>query len=232
MRVAVLQSNYLPWKGYFDIINSVDIFVYYDEVQYTKNDWRNRNKLYGKNGEFWLTIPIQKDAVKQKISEVRIENPSWQEQHFKSIYLTYKRSPFFHQIEPLIHEVYIEKNWELLIDIDRYLIEKIARKVGIQTKFIDSKNFDLQGDRVERLVNLLKQVGASSYLSGPSAKDYLAGKEYIFAENNIDLLYKSYVSYKEYPQLCRPFLHGVSVIDVLANVDLAEISQYLFIRNN
>ncbi|SFF28366.1 WbqC family protein [Thermoflexibacter ruber] len=232
MRVAVLQSNYLPWKGYFDIINSVDVFVYYDEVQYTKNDWRNRNKLYGKNGEFWLTIPIHKDAVKQKISQVRIENPFWQEQHFKSIYLTYKRSPFFHQIEPLIHEVYIEKKWELLIDIDRYFIEKIARIVGIQTKFIDSKNFDLQGDRVERLVSLLKQVGASSYISGPSAKDYLAGKEHIFAENNIDLLYKSYIGYKEYPQLCSPFLHGVSVIDVLANVNLAEISQYLFIRNN
>jgi hypothetical protein len=228
MKVAVLQSNYLPWKGYFDIINSVDVFVYYDEVQYTKNDWRNRNKLYGKNGEFWLTIPIHKDAVKQKISEVKIENPAWQEQHFKSIYLTYKRSPFFYQIEPLIHEVYIEKKWELLIDIDRYLIEQIAKMVGIQTKFIDSKSYDLQGDRVERLVNLLKQVGATTYLSGPSARNYLADKEYIFTANDIDLVYKSYVGYKEYSQLCSPFLHGVSVIDVLANVNLAEVKQYLF----
>ncbi len=230
MRVAVLQSNYLPWKGYFDIINSVDVFVYYDEVQYTKNDWRNRNKLYGKNGEFWLTIPIHKDAVKQKISEVKIGNPVWQEQHFKSIYLTYKRSPFFYQIEPLIHEVYIERKWELLIEVNRYLIEQIAKIVGIQTKFIDSKSYDLQGDRVERLVNLLKQVGASTYLSGPSAKDYLSGKEHFFNENNIALVYKSYVGYQEYPQLCTPFLHGVSVIDTLANVDLAEIQQYLFTK--
>nr|MCU0390445.1 WbqC family protein [Thermoflexibacter sp.] len=104
MKVAVLQSNYLPWKGYFDIIGSVDAFIFYDEVQYTKNDWRNRNKLYGANGEFWLTIPIDKNAVKQKISEVKIGNSTWQSQHFKSIYLTYKRAPYFSQIEALLHE--------------------------------------------------------------------------------------------------------------------------------
>lgn len=228
MRVAILQSNYLPWKGYFDIINSVDTFIYYDEVQYTKNDWRNRNKLYGANGEFWLTIPISKEAVKQKISEVKIENTQWQEQHFKSIYLTYKRTPYFFQIEPLLHEVYKEKKWEYLVDINRYLIGKIAKILGIDTNFIDSKNFNLQGDRIERLINLLNQVGADEYISGPSAKNYLGGVEYLFMENNIKLTYINYTTYKEYPQLYQPFVHGVSIIDVLTNVPLSEIKNIIF----
>ena len=227
MKVVILQSNYLPWKGYFDLINDADIFVFYDEVKYTKNDWRNRNKIYSVNGEHWLTIPITKDAVKLKISEVKMLDTAWQEMHFKSIYYAYKKAPYFFQIETLIHEVYLEKKWDYLIDVDRYLIEKIARMLGIQTRFEDSKKFDLTGERVERLISILLQLKATHYISGPSAKDYLNGSEHLFQENGIKLIYKDYSGYAPYPQMREPFLHAVSILDVLANVKLNEVKNHI-----
>src|SRR4051812_8183445 len=109
MKVVILQSNYIPWKGYFDLINDADIFVFYDEVKYTKNDWRNRNKIYTKNGMQWLTIPIHKDAVKQKISEVEMPDNSWQELHHKSLEFGYKSAPYYKQLEPLLTELYLNQ---------------------------------------------------------------------------------------------------------------------------
>lgn len=232
MKVVVLQSNYIPWKGYFDLINDADVFVYYDEVQYTKNDWRNRNKIYSANGEQWLTIPILKDAVKQKISEVKIMDNSWQQLHHKSIYYAYKKAPFFSQIEPLINEVYLEREWLSLVELDRYLIEKISNMIGIQTRFVDSKNYDLSGERVERLMNILIQLGATQYISGPSAKDYLSGSEYLFEQNKIELIYKDYSSYPQYKQMREPFLHSVSILDLLVNVKLDKVKDYIWNKQN
>jgi hypothetical protein len=228
LKVVVLQSNYIPWKGYFDLINDADVFVYYDEVKYTKNDWRNRNKIYSVNGEQWLSIPIFKDAVKLKISEVKIEGTSWQELHHKSIYYAYKKAPFFSQIESLIDEVYLEKKWLSLIELDRFLIEKISSMIGIQTRFVDSKNFDLSGERVDRLINILTQLGATQYISGPAAKDYLSDSEYLFEKNKIELIYKDYSAYPQYKQMREPFVHSVSILDLLVNVKLEEVMNYIW----
>jgi len=228
LKVVILQSNYLPWKGYFDLINDADIFVYYDEVQYTKNDWRNRNKIYTINGEQWITIPISKEAVKQKISEALITDKFWQELHFKSIYLAYKRAPYFHQLEPLINEVYIDKKWDSLSNLNRFLIEKISKMIGINTQFVDSKNFDLSSERTERLISILKQLNATEYISGPAAKNYLQNSENIFSENNIQLTYKNYSNYPTYKQLNNTFSHNVSIIDLIANIKLEEIKNYVW----
>lgn len=226
-KVVILQSNYIPWKGYFDLINDADVFIFYDEVKYTKNDWRNRNKIYSANGEQWLTIPIFKEAVNLKISEVKMQTPSWQQLHFKSLYYAYKKAPCFSQIESLINEVYLEREWTYLIDINRYLIERIARMIGIQTRFEDSKAFDLSGERVERLINILNQSGATHYISGPSAKKYLSGSEHLFEKNGIELIYKDYSGYIPYKQMREPFTHAVSIIDTLANVRLDAIKTHI-----
>jgi hypothetical protein len=222
MRVVVLQSNYLPWKGYFDLIQNAEVFVYYDEVQYTKNDWRNRNRICSKNGVQWLTIPISRDAVKLKVSEVTLPGARWQEDHFKTLHCSYRPARCFPQIEPLLRDFYQTRTWARLSELNRHCTESIARLLGLTTRFLDSRDFDLTGDRVERLVSLLRQVGATEYLSGPSARDYLAGSEGLFEQAGIRLLYKSYESYPEYPQLHAPFEHAVSVLDVLANVELAD----------
>ncbi len=222
MRAVVLQSNYLPWKGYFDLIGSADVFVYYDEVQYTKNDWRNRNRIYTKNGLQWLTIPVSRDSVKLKISEVRLPEVRWQEDHFKILHHGYRAARFFHQLEPLLHDFYRARTWTLLSELNRYCTGVIARLLGLTARFLDSKNFNLTGDRVERLVSLLRQIGATEYLSGPSARAYLNGSEPLFDQAGIRLLFKSYEGYPEYQQLRAPFEHAVSIVDVLANVELPD----------
>lgn len=225
MRAVVLQSNYLPWKGYFDLIQCADVFVYYDEVQYTKNDWRNRNRICSKNGIHWLTIPIDHEAVKQKISEVRLVDSRWQQTHFKSLSHTYRPAPFFRQIEPWLDDVYRAHTWTRLSEVNRYCTESIARMLGITTQFLDSKDFLLEGNQVERLVRLLQQIGATEYLTGPSARAYLADNEAAFERAGIRLLFKSYDGYPGYPQLHLPFEPKVSIIDVLANVNLSDCSR-------
>lgn len=218
MTVVVLQSNYLPWKGYFDLIQSADRFVFYDEVQYTKNDWRNRNRIYPRNGLHWLTIPIRRDAVKLRISEVPLPDPRWQKDHFKTLLQSYRTAAHFDQIEPLLRETYVDREWDRLSRLNRHLVERISRMIGIDTEFLDSNDFTLSGDRVSRLVNLLKQVGATQYLSGPSAADYLAGTEHLFAEAGIELRFMAYTGYPVYKQFREPFEHAVSIVDLLAHV--------------
>jgi len=228
VKVVVLQSNYIPWKGYFDLIHDSDLFIYYDEVQYTKNDWRNRNRIYTKNGLQWLSIPIVASAVKLKISEVEITDPGWQQLHYKTLTMGYAAAPFFHQLKPLLEETYLQNEWKKLSVVNRFLIEKISGLIGIQTVFKDSKDFILEGNRIERLVNLLVQAGATTYISGPSAKNYLAGSESLFSDHNIKLQYKNYDDYPPYHQLKQPFEKAVSIIDMLANVELKEIKNYIW----
>jgi hypothetical protein len=228
MKAVILQSNYIPWKGYFDLIHDADIFVYYDEVQYTKNDWRNRNRIYTRNGLQWLTIPVAANAVKKKISEVTLQDNRWQQLHHKSLSMGYAAAPFFHQLKPLIDETYLNRQWKKLVDINRYLIEYISSLIGLTTQFLDSKDFRPEGDRVHRLVNLLKQLNADTYISGPSAKSYLAGYEKLFDENNIHLTYKDYSGYPSYPQLSEPFENAVSILDMLANLEINQIKNYIW----
>src|SRR5258706_12537168 len=218
MKAVVLQSNYLPWKGYFDLIHDADVFIFYDEVKYTKNDWRNRNKVYSKNGLHWLTIPISKDAVKQKISEVRMENDEWQKLHYDTLYFSYKNAPYFFQLEEFLTDFYKNRKWEFLSELNQYCVKRIAGYLGIQTRFCNSKEFELIDGRVERLVNLLEQVGAKQYISGPSAREYLTGKEHLFLEQNIALTFKDYSGYPGYRQLLSPLENYVSIVDMIANV--------------
>ncbi len=230
MKVVVLQSNYLPWKGYFDLIHDADTFIFYDEVKYTKNDWRNRNKIYSKNGLQWLTIPIDKDAVKLKISEVQIKNTGWQQLHFDSLYFAYKRAPYFGQLEELMTDFYKEKEWTHLSSLNQYTTRAISTYLQITTQFADSKNFTLREGRIERLVDVIIQAGGTKYISGPAAKDYLRNNENLFLENSVELIYKDYSGYREYAQLCAPFENFVSIVDLIANINKDEISNYIWTR--
>jgi hypothetical protein len=230
MKVVVLQSNYLPWKGYFDLIHDADLFIFYDEVKYTKNDWRNRNRIYTKNGLQWLTIPIPHGAVKQKISEVPLPAGDWPELHYKALAFGYGRAAFFSQLDELMRPVFMERRWSRLSELNQNLIREIARRLGIGTPIEDSARYQaVQGnDRVERLLDLLKEVGATHYISGPSAREYLAPHAHLFAESGIELQYKDYGGYRPYRQLREPFEPAVSILDLIANVDWASIPKHLW----
>lgn len=222
MRVVVLQSNYLPWKGYFDLIQDADTFIFYDEVKYTKNDWRNRNRIYSRHGLHWLTIPIRRDAVNMKISEVPLPKESWQAEHLRTLVHCYRPARHFQQIDSLLQEFYGSKHWQRLSEFNQFATMRISRLLGLRTTFLNSRDFRLEGDRVGRLVSLLRQAGATEYLSGPSAKAYLAGSENLFSEAGIRLRFKTYEGYPAYAQLRDPFEHAVSILDVLANVALTD----------
>jgi hypothetical protein len=228
MTVVILQSNYLPWKGYFDLIHDADAFVFYDEVKYTKNDWRNRNKIYSKNGIQWLTIPIVKDAVKQKISEVQVDQREWQDLHFDAIYFAYKRAPYFSQVEVLINDFYRSKKWQNLSELNQYCIKTICSILGITTQFYNASDFNLREGRVEKLIGILGDLKATQYISGPAAREYLSGSEHMFSSNNITLKFKDYSGYPEYQQLSSPFENYVSIIDLIANVRQDEIADYIW----
>ena len=212
-KVGIIQSNYIPWKGYFDIIHEVDIFIFYDDVKYTKNDWRNRNKIKGANGTFWISVPVPKESVRHKIEQVELKDHSWQAKHFESIKSHYLNAQNFSEYEEFLRSIYLEKTWTNLSELNQTTIKAICQLLGIKTQFLRSSDFKLEGEKTDRLVSLLKQVDADYYLTGPKAKEYM--EEFKLAEAGIELAYKDYSGYPEYDQLWGPFEHNVSILDLL-----------------
>lgn len=228
-KVAILQSNYIPWKGYFDIIDSVDEFIFYDDLQFTKNDWRNRNKIKTTNGLKWLSIPCGTN-IKRLICDVKLENNSWQKEHWRIIEQYYKKSPYFKDYHSFFEELYLSKNYTNLSDMNQYMIKKIATEIlDIKTNFDDSRKYNLTKVKGERVIELLTKVNATHYLSGPAAKDYIDEK--CFRDAGIELYYMDYSKYREYPQLYPPFEHGVSILDLIFNTGEDAIN-YIRVKNN
>jgi hypothetical protein len=211
--VAVLQSNYLPWKGYFDLIHDVDLFIFYDDVQYTHNSWRNRNVIKTTAGLTWITVPVGRQNG-LRICDVEIKDDQWQSKHWRTISQSYSRAPFFAQVAPFLEETLLRRRWRNLSELNQHLITAIAsRFLGISTRFDDSRNYTLAGHKQDRLMDLLCQVGAQRYISGPSGANYLCPEA--FRASGVELVYKDYSAYPKYPQFFSPWEHAVSVIDLL-----------------
>lgn len=215
-KIAILQSNYIPWRGYFDLINQVDVFVIYDEVQYTKNDWRNRNIIKTPNGPLWLTIPVRQQNLEQKINETQVSLNNWNIKHWNAIKANYTKAPYFKQFEERFKELYLGMDTDLLSEINWKFIFAINDILGIKTQIIDSLSLDLRGNKNERLVDAVLKLNGTHYLSGPSAKNYLDTK--LFEENNIQLEWMDYEGYSEYQQLYPPFTNQVTVLDSIFNI--------------
>lgn len=212
-KVAVLQSNYIPWKGYFDIINDVDEFIFHDDLQYTKNDWRNRNQILTAQGIKWLTIPVGTNE-KRLIIDVLMPNTHWQKKHYNMIEMSYHRAPFWNRYKKFLQHVYLECNWEYLYELNRYLIEHISHDyLHINTKFSDSRDYKTHGVKHEKLLSLLQSANADIYVSGPAARSYILEDDYTRA--GIQLIWKNYSGYPEYPQNSMAFTHHVSILDLL-----------------
>jgi hypothetical protein len=215
MKVVINQSNYLPWKGYFDLIHEADLFVFLDDVQFTKNDWRNRNRIKTPRGPAWLTIPVGKH-LDRRICDVELPPDGWRERHWRMIEENHRDAPHFARYAPGFRDALLGREWRTLSELNQHLIQHVARDMlGIRTTFTDSRAHPQPGKNQERVMGLLRAVGASAYLSGPAGKSYI--EERLFAENGIELIWKDYSGYPEYPQLHPPFEHAVSIIDLLFN---------------
>ncbi|NEW83319.1 MAG: WbqC family protein [Mariniphaga sp.] len=214
-RVAILQSNYIPWKGYFDIINMVDLFIFHDDLQYTKSDWRNRNKIKTPNGTVWLTIPCGADE-NRLICDVKLSNNSWQKQHWNILKQHYSKTRYFKEYNGFFEDFYQNVQWTNLSDFNQSMIKSISKNIlGIKTSFADSRIYNLKERKGKRVLELLKKTNATNYLSGPAAKDYIDENEFI--DEEIILEWMDYSGYPEYHQLYPPFAHNVSIIDLLFN---------------
>jgi hypothetical protein len=220
--VAVIQSNYIPWKGYFDIINKVDAFVIFDEVQFTKRDWRNRNQIKTPTGLIWLTVPVNSvGKYEQKIAEVQISDKKFIRKHLHALAYNYSKAAHFSDIFPIIEQWYSHaEQFDLLSDFNRYFLESICYLLQIKTPLIPSSEFVLKDDKNDRLIGILKDLDAHTYLSGPAAKSYINVE--LFEQNSIKVEWMDYSKYTSYVQLHGPFTHQVSILDMLLNCGTAQ----------
>ncbi len=224
-KAAIVQSNYIPWKGYFDLIAAVDEFILYDDVQYTRRDWRNRNQIKTPQGLQWLTVPVKvKGKYHQTIRQTEIDDVDWAETHWKSLCQNYRRAKHFEVIAQELEPLYLQTVHSHLSRLNRTLIEWVCSKLGIKTKISNSWDYRLIDGKTERLADLCAQVGANEYISGPAARGYI--DETIFAERGIMLTWFDYTGYPEYPQLWGDFIHTVSIVDLLFNCG-CEAPQYM-----
>jgi hypothetical protein len=219
VRICIVQSCYIPWKGFFDLIGRCDEFVIYDSAQYVKRHWHNRNRIKTANGVEWLTIPVvSKGRFEQPIDQVEIEKP-WADKHWRALELAYRRAPFFEQLAPTVKAWYERADKEArLTDVNAIFLRGIAGALGLKTRFTRDTIYPASGAKTERLFGIARAAGADRYLSGPSARAYFA--EEMFAAAGIAAEWMSYDGYPEYPQLHGGFEHAVTTLDLLFNTGL------------
>lgn len=228
-KVAILQSNYIPWKGYFDIIAAVDEFILYDDMQYTRRDWRNRNKIKTPQGLAWLTVPVKaKGNYFQKIKDTELDGTAWAEKHWKSLAQHYGRAKYFDEIASWLKPLYIDNAYSNISRLNRLFLEKICAYLGIKTQISTSMEYTLVEGKTERLVDLCLQAGADEYISGPAAREYIVPE--MFAQAGIKLTWFDYDGYKPYPQLWGDFTHNVSIVDLLFNCGPHSVNYLRYVK--
>ena len=215
MILTAHQPVYLPWLGLFHKIALAETFVYFDQVQYLPKDWMNRNKIRTKSGSIWLTVPVLRKGYRDlKTSEIEINNSiDWQKKHLRSISLNYKKSPYFENYIPFFEDVYSRK-WKFLGELNEYMLKWFLDELGIKVNFLNANDFKFQGEKSSLILNMCKELNASTYIFGVLGKDYADVQE--FEKNNIGLIFQNY-NHPKYSQLYREFISHMSVIDLLFN---------------
>lgn len=213
--VAILQPNYIPWKGVFDLIDRTDTFVFYDDVQYTTKDWRNRNKIKTDTGEQWLSVPvISKSQRNQLICEAIIDKTkTWQKKHYKKIISNYQKAHYFDNYKHLLHKIYLDNQWSKISNLDIFSTKLIAKELNIKTEWVNSSDLRISGSKHgEKIIKICQELNCSHFINGPASKSFI--DESIFKQAGITIEYMNY-SYPEYKQFHPPFSHNVTALDTL-----------------
>jgi len=214
--IGILQPGYLPWLGFFEQMCRSDVFVIYDDVQYDKEGWRNRNRIKTANGIQWLTVPVLlKFSERPLVLNVRVNNKTnWRKKHLAAIRQNYSKAPFFKDYIGVFEEAY-GQDWECLVDIDMYFIHTLAECLGIDnTKVVRSSTLGIQGDRIERLIKICKRFGADVFYEGTAGKNYIDERD--FLARGVKVIFQDYL-HPTYRQLYGDFIPNLSVIDLLFN---------------
>jgi hypothetical protein len=214
--VVVLQPSYLPWLGFFDQIRRSSVFVYYDDVQFDKNGWRNRNRIRNGDAPLWLTVPVRQNGrFGQAILETEIDRSQpWALRHTRSLRQCYARAPFLNlymdELEELLH-----RPWSLLCDLDMAAVALICRWLELEQPLHRASELGIQGGQTERLLSICRHFGASRYLSGAAATCYLDVE--LMESHGVAVEFQDY-RHPVYPQRGGPFLPYLSIIDLLFNM--------------
>jgi hypothetical protein len=216
IRAGIIQSSYVPWKGYFDLVRRCDRFILLDDVQYSRGDWRNRNRIKTSSGPKWISIPIKHSGTfPALIHDMRVDDPDWNRAHFALLEQSYRRSPGWTVLRGWMEQHLLAANFPTLSEVNEALLRSLCALLGITTPITRSEAYAVSCDNAtERVVRLCRAVGATHYLSGPSARDYLEEKR--LADAGIALEYIDYAGYAPYPQPHGDFLHEVSILDAVA----------------
>ena len=226
--VSVLQPGYIPWLGFFDQMQRVDVFVVYDDVQFDKHGWRNRNRVKSPNGPYWLTVPVRHHGLMQpRINEIVIDRQQpWVRKHVGTFRQFYAAAPFLESYLPALEEL-LRRDYQFLIDLDVALIEYFASCFGIKRKMVLASQLNIVGERTERLIRICQHYGASHYLSGDAAKAYLDDE--LFRQSGIDVVWHSY-RHPVYRQQYGAFVSHLSAADLLFNC--GSKSREFFVESN
>ena len=228
-KIVITQSNYIPWKGYFDSIALADEFVIYDDMQFTRRDWRNRNVIKTPTGNKWLTIPVEvKGKFFQKINETKISDTNWNKDHWNIIKQNYNKAVYFKEYKDFFEELYLNSNSVFLTEINYQFISAICQILDIKTNIRFSSEFDLKEERSERLLNICLQLEGTDYYSGPAAQAYM--NEEVFKDASVGIHYFDYSGYPVYKQMHEPFEHGVSILDLLFNTGAESKKMFKFLK--
>lgn len=218
MIIGIHQPNYLPYLGFFDKLRKSDVFIIYDDAQFNKGDFQQRNRIRIYHGWKWLTVPVEKkhipiNQIKIKINEEADNNINWQEAHLKEIHDNYKKAPYYSDFEREIRQIY-EQDYNLLIDVNMKLIKFLTKSFEINTEIIYASEFGFTSKSTERLVDLVSTIGGDTYLSGPMGKDYLDVK--LFERKGIEVIFQEF-RHSVYQQQYHGFEPNMSAIDALLN---------------
>lgn len=218
MKVAISQPTYLPWMGYFDLMDQVDAFVFLDSVQFEKRSWQQRNRIKTLSGLQWLTVPVAvRGKQEQQISEAVIQEPASLENHLRTIELNYRRAPHFAAYYPEFASVFQDSQASpLLVDLNLRLIRWMMQALGLRTQVYRSSEMHQPGRRTELLANIAESLGATEYLSALGSADYLLGEMNVMTDRRITVTFQHY-QHPEYKQLFPPFLPYATVLDLLLN---------------
>lgn len=220
---VILQPSYIPWRGYFDLIHDADVFVFYDDVQYDKHGWRNRNRIKTAQGPQWLTIATNA-GDKALVKDALVAQKDWARKHLATLRQSYARAPFLAETLAIFEPI-ARKGHTHLADLTIELTTALARHLGITTALVRSSELGIGGGKTERLVNVLRHLGCERYVSGPSARAYIEPE--LFAGAGIRLDYKVY-AYPEYEQLHPPYEPAVTILDLLCMKGAAEAAKLIW----
>ena len=210
--ISIRQPGYFPYMGLFKKIQSSDIFVFFDDVQYAIRSWDNRNKIAHNDGGIWISVPVIK-PFKKLLNEVNISSENWSIKHIKMMKDSYQNTPYFDDYWNDI-EFILNKKWTKLIDLNLTLIQHFMKILGITTKTVKSSELGVTGNSSQKLLNICKKLNSDCYLSGIMGKEYL--DEDLFHNAGIQVIYEKFI-HPKYSQISNKFIPNLSIVDLLFN---------------